>query len=170
MFTTYLYVYLLGFQKRGVNKINMVNNSNLPANIKNERSKVEPFEKMLKFITGPTRSNPGPILPKQATTALKLVNKLYPSKETNRVPAKRVRIYKNTKPVIAETVSMGKDFFPIFKATNALGCNLTEIPLLINFKMTSKRITFIPPPVEEEQLPTSIKVRRIILLKVGHKS
>ena len=51
----------------------MGNISSLPRNIANERSSFEKGEYAKKFADGPTASNPGPILLKQAAVAEKLV-------------------------------------------------------------------------------------------------
>ena len=62
--------------------MNIGNNSSLPASILKVRASFDRGEKNAKFDVGPTPSRPGPTLFIVAVTAVKLVVKLCPSKET----------------------------------------------------------------------------------------
>lgn len=64
-----------------------VNNSSLPAIIRNERTSLEKSEKAEKFIVGPTKLKPGPIFPRQANTEDMVVIKSNPLKDMRREPA-----------------------------------------------------------------------------------
>lgn len=48
----------------------IVKSSSLPISINMERTNFEKFEKMLKFITGPTFEKPGPTFPRHVATEL----------------------------------------------------------------------------------------------------
>ena len=56
-------------QKKGVNKIKTVNNSNLPINIKKEQNHFAAEDKCAKLSTGLTEPIAGPILPKEDADA-----------------------------------------------------------------------------------------------------
>lgn len=58
--------------------------SNLPNSIAKDNVNFDRFENSEKFPLGPTIPNPGPILPMQATTELKVVVKSNPSSDTMR--------------------------------------------------------------------------------------
>ena len=44
------------------------------------------------------------------------------------------------------------------------------MPLLISLKIIRIRITFIPPPVDDEHPPTNIRAKISIFENVGHTS
>ena len=68
----------------------MGNISSLPRSIAKERSSFEKGEYAKKFADGPTASNPGPILLKQAAVAEKLVSKENGSNARSKnIPAKQ---------------------------------------------------------------------------------
>ena len=56
-------------QKKGVNRIKTVNNSNLPINIKKEQNHFAAEDKWAKLSTGLTEPIAGPILPKEDAAA-----------------------------------------------------------------------------------------------------
>ena len=71
-FDSVLFCYFF-LQVAGLNSSNIGNSSSLPANILKIRIILEKFEKNPKFLVGPTRLSPGPILFKDARSAVKLV-------------------------------------------------------------------------------------------------
>ena len=103
-------------------------------------------------------------------TAEKFVIMLWPSVEISKVLMKIVIIYRKMKLAMADTVSIGRALFPNFRWTMALGWSRRAMPRLMNLKITNIRITFIPPLVDEEDAPISIRTNSRILEKVGHKS
>lgn len=144
--------------------------SSLPAIISAESRYFTGAENKLKFIAGPTRLKPGPMLPIQVTTLVKDVKKSKPSKHTARVETKVISMCKNSRFVTEETVSILIIFSLTLRLTIAFGCNRIFIVRLISFSIISIRITLMPPLVEEEQPPTNISMKISILLKVGHTS
>ena len=70
--------------------MSMGNSSSLPASMSNINTIFVNGEKNAKFLAGPTRSRPGPILLRQAKTAVKLVVKPNSSKLTSNVEPKRI--------------------------------------------------------------------------------
>ena len=82
----------------------------------------------------------------------------------------KTAIYKNTKFVTAEMVSVDMGFPSNFMVMTALGCRRRAILLFTNFNKIKIRMTFMPPLVEEEDPPINMSMNKSILLKVGHKS
>ena len=68
------------------------NSSNRPASMSNIRTYFDILLKNPKFCTGPTWERPGPILFIVAATAVKFVEKSYPSMDTIRVDATKTTI------------------------------------------------------------------------------
>lgn len=65
--------YFVFFHVYGLNKSRIGKSSNLPASISKIRTIFDRTEKSAKLPVGPTTSSPGPMLFKQAITAVKLV-------------------------------------------------------------------------------------------------
>ena len=68
------------------------------------------FAKSVKFANvdiGPIPPNPGPILPRQESVAVRLVMKSFPERESTNVPTNIVAKYVSTNVVILITVSDG---------------------------------------------------------------
>ena len=84
--------YLCSFQMVGWNSINSGNNSNRPANISNIKTNFAKGENKSKFRVGPTKFNPGPMLFKVVATAVKLVIRSFPSKDSKNIEAANIVI------------------------------------------------------------------------------
>ena len=125
---------------------------------------------MLKFITGPISSKPGPILPRVQATALAVTTGPKSSNEMKMIPIKKSRKYRKRKLEIFETVAAGTGFPSNLTGTTALGCNLRNISRPTNLKAIRMRITLIEPAVDAEQPPMNIMINKSILLKVGQRS
>lgn len=98
-----------------------VNNSNLPAIIKNDNTIFEKLEKIEKFIVGPTKLKPGPILPTQVKTEDIVVIRSNPFKEIITDPEKITKIYKNIKFEIFVATSGASVRFPMVIGIKRLG-------------------------------------------------
>ena len=104
---TYLFRHL-----PGTTRARTVNSSNLPNSIKKDRTHVLKPLYSEKERTGPTISNPGPMLLNMDATVLVAVTMETPWSEMTSVPAKNARTYKNTKAEIPNKVSSCTAFLP----------------------------------------------------------
>lgn len=71
--------------------MSMGNISSLPASIQKDKTSLLKLEKTLKFPMGPTNENPGPILPRAASTAVAVVSKSCPSMDMRKVEIRAMR-------------------------------------------------------------------------------
>ena len=158
------------FQVVRENRISMGKISSLPASI----SRISTiFEKLLnpeKLQVGPTASNPGPILLKQAITADRLVVMEKPSME--------IKI-KLSNIMITYAARYALVFCNIFSST---GCPLERTACTFSGWMTwrtlrrrllmtrSTRPHLNPPPVLPALAPITMSANRIPLEKAGHRS
>lgn len=82
---------------------------------------MEKSESTAKFIAGPTRLNPGPMLPRQVAAVETVVIKSSPLMPMSRMPTKSVAIYIKIKFVILITTSLESSLPLILTGTILLG-------------------------------------------------
>ena len=86
--------------KYGVNNISTVNNSNLPANIKNPHHHFARAGKLLKLLTGFKLPNAGPTLPKDDAAPPMADSKSNPKKPNTKAPIINSSMYNTKNPII----------------------------------------------------------------------
>ena len=148
-------------QKYGVNNTRIVNNSNLPNNIKKDKNHFPIVGICAKLSTGHTDPIPGPILPKVAATEPIADKKSNPIKDIISDPKIKMITYIKKKAKILEMISSFTALPLSLTGIMAFGCiNLfnSTIEFLDNNRIL---ITLIPPEVEPAEPPKNIRIKKV---------
>jgi len=155
------------FQKYGVNKINKVNNSNLPKSINHINTHFPVIGTSVKLSKGPSCPIEGPTLPNVVATAPAADSK--GSSKSNKItaitidPITKTIKYKIKKTKICVSILGATTFLSIFIRIKALGCSNLLSSINEFLKKTKCLIILIPLLVEPAQAPKNNKIKKNIV-------
>ena len=101
---------------------------------------------------------PVPVLPSKAEDATNAVWKSSVPNDMTKAPVKKTAIYVRKNATAALTVLLGSGFPSNFMPITAFGCTRIDKLRHTNLPRIITLITFIAPPVEEEEPPINVSV------------
>ena len=144
--------------------------SSRPASMSNIRTYLVNPVSPPKFLVGPTSERPGPILLRHDATAVKLVTRSLPSRDTRNTDRVNIPIsvMKYTFTALTTSCSTGLPSMFIFLIFFGWKYELSSLTTVLN--IITSLDTFIPPPVLPAQAPTNIRMTSTVLQVCDHWS